>query len=310
MQLLAFIILYPLLWCISILPFRILYFLSDILYVFTYYIIGYRKKTVRENIQLAFPLLSDKERYSIEKKSYHHLCDNLLEMVKTLTISQKEIDKRFVFSNIEVMHEMESRGKSIAVFCVHYASYEWLLVMNVHLHNKGYGIYKKIRNKYFDQLVRDIRSKFHATLIDTKESVKAIIENKRKGILGSYGFVADQSPKLDKALYWHTFMGIEVPVHVGAEVLAKRMDMNVMYAKVEIVKRGYYKTTFVPMVDHPRDYPNYEITDKYLALVEEQIYAAPEYYLWTHKRWKHRGKKPIAKQEIENQKSSIKNQMS
>ena len=124
MQFLLYIFLYPILWCISILPFRMLYIVSDGVYVLTYYIIGYRKKTVRENLALALPQLSEKERLDIEKKSFHHMCDVFLEMIKTLTISKSEMDKHYVFNNLEVYSDLEKKGKSIALLCAHYASYE------------------------------------------------------------------------------------------------------------------------------------------------------------------------------------------
>ncbi|ESU26700.1 lipid A biosynthesis acyltransferase [Flavobacterium limnosediminis JC2902] len=287
MQLLVFLLVYPILWCISILPFRLLYFVSDCLYVLVYYIIGYRKKVVRQNLALALPHLSEKERLRVEKESYHHMVDGFLEMIKTMTISDKEINKRFTFTNMELYDEYEAKGKSIAIFCAHYSSYEWLLIMNKHIKFEGFGIYKKIRNKYFDKLVRDIRGKFNATLIDTKETTAVMVSNYKKGIKGVYGFAADQSPKVWKAQHWTKFMGVEVPVHTGAEMLAKRMDMNVLFVKGEKLGRGRYQATFVPMVENPKEVPNYELTDMFFRMVEQQILEKPEYYLWTHKRWKH-----------------------
>lgn len=293
MQLLLFLIIYPFLWLISILPFRILYFFSDLTYVLVYKIIGYRKKTVRENLALALPHLSDKERLIIERKFFHHFCDGFFEMIKTMTISTKEMDKRFKFTNLELYLELESKQKSIAIMCAHYASYEWLVSMNRHINFRGYGIYKKIANKYFDKLVQDIRGKYDAYLIDTKNSIRVMSDNKKAGILGVYGFASDQSPKLGKAFHWNTFMGIEVPVHTGAEMMVKKMDMNVLFVKGEKLKRGYYQATFVPMADNPKEVPNYEITDMFFRMVEQQILEKPEYYLWTHKRWKHANKKTI-----------------
>ena len=130
MQFLIFIIAFPLLWLVSILPFRIFYWLSDCIYVLVYHVIGYRKKTVRENLALALPNLTDKERLVIEKKSYHHLCDMFLEMVKTMTISSEEMNKRFTITNIELIKEYEKKGKSIMLIASHYASWEWLITLN------------------------------------------------------------------------------------------------------------------------------------------------------------------------------------
>lgn len=288
MRFIIYLLVYPFLWCISMLPFRLLYIFSDFVYLIVYYIIGYRKKTVRENLAIALPHLSDEERLVIEKKSFQHLCDMFLEMIKTMTISTKEINNRFVFTNLEVYKKLEEQDKSIAMMLAHYASYEWVISMNAYITFNGYAIYKKIANPYFDKLVRDIRSRFNANLITTKETIPCIISNKKNKLLSIYGFASDQSPKVSSAFHWQKFMGIEVPVHTGAEMLSKKYDMNVIFLKVKKVKRGYYEASFEILSENAQEVHNYEITDKFLKLVEQQIYEAPEYYLWTHKRWKHK----------------------
>ncbi|MDI6033504.1 lysophospholipid acyltransferase family protein [Flavobacterium sp. LB2P84] len=288
MQFLVFILTFPFLWIISILPFRIFYWFSDFIYLVVYYIIGYRKKTVKENLALALPHLSDKERLVIEKKSYHHLCDMFLEMIKTMTISADEMNKRFVVTNIELVKEYENKGKSTVLLASHYASWEWLLSINQKTKFKGIGVYKKIANKYFDKLIRDIRSKYNAELVETKKAIPLMAENQKNGILSMYGLASDQSPKLNRAFHWDKFMGVEVPVHTGAEMLAKKYDLNVLFVKVKKVKRGFYEATFVPITDNPRSIPDFEITNTFLREVEKQIMEAPEYYFWTHKRWKHK----------------------
>ena len=270
------------------LPFRLLYLFSDFVYLIVYYLIGYRKKTVRENLALALPHLSYEERLIIEKKSFRHWCDMFLEMIKTMTISNTEINKRFVFINMEVYKKLEAQEKSIAIMLAHYASYEWVISMNAYVKFSAFAIYKKLANPYFDKLVRDIRSRFKANLITTKETIPVIIENNRNKLLSIYGFASDQSPKISSAFHWQKFMGIEVPVHTGAEMLSKKYDMNVIFLKVTKVKRGYYQAIFEVLSENAKEVPNYEITDKFLKLVEQQILEAPEYYLWTHKRWKHK----------------------
>ena len=288
MQFLVYIIVFPILWIISILPFRVFYWFSDLMYIIVYRIVGYRKKTVRENLALSLPHLSIEERLAIEKKFYHHLCDLFLEMVKTLSISKEEMDKRFKITNIELVKEFEKKGKSVALLTSHYASWEWLMTLNNQTSFFGIGVYKKIGNKYFDQLVRDIRSKFNAELAETKQAIPLMRENQKSGKMCMYGLVSDQSPKLDRAFHWHTFMGVEVPVHIGAEMLAKRYDMNVLFVDVKKVKRGFYEATFIDLSSDARSVPDFEITEQFLKLVEQQILDAPEYYLWTHKRWKHK----------------------
>ena len=290
MQLLFFLIIYPIIWLISILPFPLLYLFSDFVCFWVYTVFGYRKKVVRENLAMTLTHLSEKERIVIEKKFYHHMCDMFLEMVKTMSISQKEMEKRFVFTNLDLYLDMEKKGKSIALLCAHYASYEWAVSMNYHIKFEGYGIYKKLSNKYFDKMVKNIRSKFKATLINTRETVPTIESNARTKHLGAYGFASDQSPQASKANHWTAFMGIEVPVYTGAEMLAKRFDMNVIFLKNKRIKRGYYEATFELIADNPKEVPDFQISDEFLRRVEKQIYEAPEFYLWTHNRWKHKRK--------------------
>ncbi len=286
MQRLVYLLAYPILWIVSILPFPIFYFLSDCISFIAFYIARYRRKTVHDNIALALPELSKKERYQIEKKFYKHMIDMFMEMIKTMTISEKEIQKRFTFSNLDLFKEYENKNKSIILFYAHYASWEWSIALGSHTKFKAYGIYKKIKNPYIDNLVRNIRSKFDATLIDTKSTTKTVTSNQKKGILGVYGFISDQTPSRQRAKYWNTFMGHKVPIHTGGETLARTLDMNVLYMAVKKVKRGYYEATFIPLTDSILTLPEYEVSKRFIREVEKQIYAEPQYYFWTHKRWK------------------------
>ncbi len=288
MQRLAYLIAYPFLWILSILPFPIFYFISDVFFVLVYYIIGYRKKTVRHNLALTLPHLNEKERLKVERKFYQHMVDMFMEMIKTLSISTKEIQKRFQFTNLELIHEYEKKNKSIILFYAHYASWEWSITLGTYVSFKGFGIYKEIKNPYFDNLVRRIRSRFDATLIDTKATTKMVTQNQQKGILGIYGFISDQTPTKSKARFWDDFMGHRVPIHTGGEGLARSLDMNVLYMAVNKVKRGHYEATFIPLTDNIQALPEYEVSHRFIKEVEKQIYAQPEYYFWTHKRWKFR----------------------
>ncbi|MFI1773612.1 lysophospholipid acyltransferase family protein [Thalassobellus citreus] len=291
MQFLAYILVYPLLWLISILPFKILYFVSDGVYILLYYIIGYRKKVVTNNLKLVFPEKTEKEITIIRKKFYHHLCDMFLEMAKTMTISRKQLKKRFVIKNPEELKRLESLDKSVLLMYGHYASWEWSVELQNYATYKGLGVYKQLANKYFDKLVRDIRSKFGTTLISTKETISTINQNETNGIKSVVAFLSDQSPRLTKEGYWSNFMGIEVPCFTGAERLAKKLDLTIAYLKVTKVKRGHYEAEIMTLAENSNDYKDYELTDMFLREVEKQIYEAPEFYFWTHKRWKHKGKK-------------------
>ncbi|MEY8779842.1 lysophospholipid acyltransferase family protein [Allomuricauda sp. XS_ASV26] len=292
MQLVVYILVYPLLWLISRLPFKIIYFISDGVYVLLYKVIGYRKKVVRGNLKLVFPDKSDAERILIEKKFYQHMCDMFLEMIKTMGISNKQLQQRFTFSNLEVLHQLEAKNKSIMLMFPHYASWEWVIALDAHIASKGYAIYQKIGNRYFDKLVRDIREKFGTTLITTKETRDIVAQNKKEGNLSMYGILSDQSPMIKKALLWTPFMGITVPAHTGAEMLCKKLDLPAVYLKVSKEKRGHYSGTFSLITEKPKEMEEFALTKAFLALVEESINEAPEYYFWTHKRWKHKDKMP------------------
>ncbi len=287
MQFLVYILVYPILWIISILPFRLLYLFSDGVYILIYYIVGYRKKVVNDNLRLVFPNKSDDEINKIRKKFYHHLCDMFLEMAKTMTISENELKKRFKIKNPEEFKRLESLNKSIILIFGHYASWEWSIVIQNYINFKGLAVYKKLANSHFDKLVRNIRSKFDTALISTKETIGYINELEKNNIKSITGFISDQSPKVTNDVYWHEFMGINVPCFTGAERLAKKLDFTTAYLKVIKVKRGYYEAEIITLAENSLEYPDYQLTNMFLHEVEKQIHEAPEYYFWTHKRWKH-----------------------
>ena len=295
MNFIIYLLVYPLLWCISKLPFPIFYSISDCFYILLYRIVGYRKKTVRENIRMTMPELSKAELKKVEKESFRHLCDIFLEMIKTLTISENELKKRYTFTNVEAIHQVEKQGKSIMLFCAHYANWEWMIILDQYVAYKGYAVYKKINNPYFDNLIKRIRARFGTTLVEMKETIRLIRQNELENNHGIYAFISDQSPMVSHANYWQDFMGIEVPVFTGGEALCKKFDMVPMYLKVTYLKRGHYQATFIPLYsegENVKEIPNYELSNRFLKEVEKSIREAPSYYFWTHKRWKHRGKKP------------------
>ena len=174
----------------------------------------------------------------------------------------------------------------------HYASWEWIFVLQRYVPHRGYAIYKRLGNKYFDALVKRIRAKYNTFLITNKEAVSTLVKAKQDKELTLNGFISDQTPKQNKAYHWNEFMGIKVPIHTGAETMAKRLDMAVVFCKVKKVKRGFYEATFKTLATNPNEFKDFEISDIFMKLVEEQIREAPEYYLWTHKRWKHMDKVP------------------
>lgn len=289
MNALIFYLVYPILWLISKLSFRAIYVFSDAVFVLIYHIFGFRKKVVRSNLKLCFPEKSESELKSIEVKFYHHLCDIFLEMIKTLDLKPEDLKERFIITNPEAIKEIDHSGKSAIIMCAHYASYEWITAIKTYDADlKAFGIYKKIKNPYFDNMVKKIRTRFNTDIIDKNEATKTMLRNKVNHIGGYYGMVADQSPKAAKITYWGNFMGQETPMFVGSEIMAKRLDFSVYYFQINKVKRGVYQAELIQLAEKPKSIENFKITDQYFELVEAQIRKAPEFYFWIHKRWKHK----------------------
>lgn len=292
MQFLIFAITYPIIWLLSLLPMKILYLLSDFLYLIFFYLIGYRKKVVLENLQLAFPKKELDELRTIQKKFFKHFTDIFVESIKAFTISKRTIRKRYKYINPELINDLYDKGRSIAFMGAHQANWEWSISIPLVVKITCFGAYTRIGNSYFDKTVKDSRTKFGFIGYKTTETIKSISKNFDEGVQGLYLLLSDQSPQIHKTHYWREFMGVKVPIHTGAEMIAKKFNMAVVNYTVKKVKRGYFEVTFETITEHPNEFKNYEITDRYLGIVERNIIDQPEYYLWSHKRFKHRNKVP------------------
>lgn len=293
MQLLTYIVLFPFFWLLSILPMRLLFIISDIISFILYYIVGYRKKIVRSNIKLCFPEKTTKERLDIEKKAFKHFVDIFMELIKSFSITEKEISKRLMITNPELLDSFYEKNKSVIFLSGHYANWEWVsFIVERSLKYNMSVVYKQLSNKYFDKLIKNTRIKFGVKFVPTKEFYPEILSNLKNNKIQAYGFLADQNPRWEKIKYWGEFMGIEVPVIVGPETIARKLDLPVFYFQTERIKRGVYQSTFVLLEEQPKEAPLYQLTDKYMGALENQIRKAPEFYFWTHRRFRHMGKKP------------------
>ncbi|HLV91889.1 MAG TPA: lysophospholipid acyltransferase family protein [Aequorivita sp.] len=288
MQRLIYIIVYPILWLISILPLQILYIKSTVFFFLIYHVIGYRKKVVKDNLALVFPEKTQKERNYIAREFFKHFCDIIVETIKVFTISEKEIRKRFVVTNAEMLDEYYNKDRSILLMAGHYNNWEWTGILNKLMDFEAHAVYKPLANKQLDALVKKTRGHFGGTIVSNKKIVSTLFRKWRKGQKTLTYILSDQTPKLGSFKYRDTFLGIDVPMFTGTEELAKKLDFSVLYLRVEKQKRGYYTATFVPLVDYPKEYKDFEITRMFFDTLENQIHEKPEFYLWSHKRWKHR----------------------
>ena len=292
MQRAVYLIAYPFIYLIASIPFNILYVFSDFLRLIIYNLLGYRKKIVRSNLRKAFPHKSEDDLKWIEKRFYKHFCDITLEAFKSLTISSEEMQKRMVFKNLDVLTQFEKGNRSVIIMCGHYASWEWMLSIGYHTVSQGYGIYTPIMNKYLNKLIIKIRKKHRGNLISRYSAIQQIKNLHDEGNIAVYGFVSDQSPRPKPKSYWRPFLGVKVPVFVGAEMVARELDFGVVYAKINRVKRGYYEASFELISDQPKKTKLNRITDTFTEWLEQDIYSDPTQYLWTHKRFKHADKAP------------------
>ena len=290
MQRAVYLIAYPFIYLIASIPFNVLYVFSDFLRLIIYNLLGYRKKIVRSNLRKAFPHKSEDDLKWIEKRFYKHFCDITLEAFKSLTISSEEMQKRMVFKNLDVLTQFEKGNRSVIIMCGHYASWEWMLSIGYHTVSQGYGIYTPIMNKYLNRLIIKIRKKHRGNLISRYSAIQQIKNLHDEGNIAVYGFVSDQSPRPKPKSYWRPFLGVKVPVFVGAEMVARELDFGVVYAKINRVKRGYYEASFELISDQPKKTKLNRITDTFTEWLEQDIYSDPTQYLWTHKRFKHADK--------------------
>lgn len=286
MQAIAFYIFYPIIWIISRFPPRMAYMLSDLVFLLLFYVIKYRKDVIVSNLKTAFPDKSEAEIHSLHKASTKHFCDSFIEVILSMGLSHDEMRKRFVFKNITVARSLYDQKKPVIILFGHQASYEWTMCIDGQSNYKVVAVYKPLANKYFNDLIVNIRKKFNSTLIPSHKATKAIATSIENGELALYGLVADQAPARYRATHFTTFFNKPSAVFTGGERLARKHNTAVLFLAVEKVKRGFYEATFHTITENASETDEWEITDQFFDLLEQQIRKQPEYYLWSHKRWK------------------------
>ncbi len=279
---------YIVFYLLSLLPFRLLYGLSDFLYVIMYHVAGYRKGVVRKNLNRSFPDKSEAERKQIERKFYHWLCDYFMESIKLLSISEKELRRRFTITNSAEIEQCFEEGQSTAAILGHYCNWEWLSCVGIDLpSSRKVGlIYHPLRNKYFDKLFIALRSHMGGVTVPKQDILRYLIRYKRDGIMSLFGYIADQGPKMGNIHLWLDFMHQDTPVFTGAERIMRKMNNAVFYVEMTRPKRGYYTCTYHLITREPAKLPEHEITRRFFQLLEQTIEKRPEFYLWSHNRWK------------------------
>lgn len=273
------------LYLLSLFPFWFLYCLSDILFVILYYVIGYRRKVVQDNLSNAFPEKTTNERRDIERKYYRYLADLIMETIKMITISEKEVMRRMTPTNPGLMAEYLARDTHVIAVASHYCNWEMAtLRFGLSTDKKRLIVYKPLTNAVFNDFFNRARSRFGSIMISMKQTLRKIAEYKKENFI--IVLASDQTPVKDDANYFIDFLNQPTAVFLGIEKLAKMVNGIVVFYKLELVKRGYYTFTFVPLVEQPKNTEPFEITGMHVRYLESMIIERPEYWLWSHRRWK------------------------
>ncbi|MBL7983038.1 MAG: lysophospholipid acyltransferase family protein [Flavobacteriales bacterium] len=277
----------PFIYGISLLPFPLLYLLSDGIYWILFRLIGYRKDVVLTNLRNSFPEKSEAEIKAIADRFFRWFCDLVLETLKTLTISPEQTRERVRFENVDLLRSYAEQGKSIILVLGHYGN--WELAGARYSAEAGipplYVIYHPLANTHFDRLVYHMRTRHGTRLYTMKETSKAMIRD--KDLLTATAFIADQTPAPERA-YWMSFLNQDTPVFLGTEALSKKLDKPIVYIRITRPERGRYVMSVECLVDAPRNTEEGEITEIHTRRLEQDIRLHPELWLWTHRRWKHR----------------------
>lgn len=283
-----------LLRALALLPLGALYLISDIVAFVLRHIVRYRRKTVRKNLSESFPDKSTAQLREIERSFYRNFADYIFETIKLLHISDEEMSRRMKFDNIELVDRLLGEGKSIAVYFSHCGNWEWAPSITLHsafAPDSGavYGqVYRPLRNQWFDTLMLRLRSRFGSHSYPKKTVMRELIREKRTGLPAMVGFMSDQKPSHGDTIHIVRFLNHPTAVITGTETLARRLGMAAIYWDVTKISRGHYRITNRLISDNLDNEPQYSITDRYAAMLEETIRRNPPIWLWTHKRWKHK----------------------
>jgi KDO2-lipid IV(A) lauroyltransferase len=291
MSAIGFYIFYGINWVITLLPLRVLYLVSDLLFLVLYYFPSYRRGVVATNLKNSFPEKTSEELKTIEKKFYKHLADLMIETLKLTPMSKAEQNRRFSYSNLEIIHRLREEKRDIIAVLGHYNNWEWPTLLPFYLQYKTIIIFKPLQNKYFNRFINNQRSKYGIVLTPTHNVIRDIIVNKKNNVNTLSVFLSDQIPSIGDIRYWTTFLNQDTAVFTGAGKIAAKYDMAVVYFHIQKIKRGHYNLDIELLFDHTKGLPESIITESHVRKLEEIITAKPEYWIWSHRRWKH--KKPV-----------------
>jgi KDO2-lipid IV(A) lauroyltransferase len=272
----------------SLLPMRVHYVISDLMFWLLYKLVGYRRNVVRKNLTESFPEKSEEELRRIERGFYHFFCDYLVETVKLMTISREEMKRRVVFKHAELVDEIMGSGQSIALYLGHYCNWEWVSSIPLWVNPNAWcgQVYHPLENKDFDKLFLKIRERMGANCIAMQDTLREVVKHKRENQPIIIGYISDQVPYWTNIHHWVNFLHHDTPVLTGTERIVHRMGHAVLYLDIQRVRRGYYEAEFKLVTRDSQKMKDFELTDIYFEMLEKSIRRSPEFWLWSHNRWK------------------------
>ena len=284
----AYYLLYTVWFAFSLLPFCILYVLSDFLYFISYYVVKYRRRVIRMNITSSFPEKNENELRAIEKGFYHWFCDYLVETIKLMTMSKQQLMRHLVFTGTDVIDKYIEEERSCGVYLGHYGQWEWITSLPYWISDKGLctQIYHPLENKRFDSLFKKVREKQGARCIAMAETLRRVVAYQQQKQPIVMGYISDQVPFWNNIHHWFNFLNHDTPVLTGTEKIIKATNQVVFYCDVSRIKRGYYRCDMQLITDKPREKTDFELTDLYFKKLQATIRRDPTLYLWSHNRWK------------------------
>jgi Kdo2-lipid IVA lauroyltransferase/acyltransferase len=278
---------YLLIYPVSILPFPALYAVSDLIFILLFHVLRYRRKVVYSNLTNSFPEKSKREIDQIARNFYRHFCDLIMESLKLFTISEKEVRQRITFDDLDLLHRFYEEKKSVILAGGHYNNWEFFAVaVQLYLKHQVVALYKPLANPWFDKKMRETRGRYGMQMIPIQQ-VKTVFQQDQEIPTASI-FGMDQSPSKGRNSHWMRFMNQETAVSFGTEKYARESGQPVVFGRILKLRRGYYKVRFELLSDEHQSFSHGGIVEKAMHMLEEDIRKEPEWWLWTHRRWKHR----------------------
>ena len=285
MQAIIFYLVYPFVYLLSSLSFRVLYRVSDVLYRLLKWS-GYRRSVIQENLRKSFPEKKDSEIDKITNLYYKYLCDLILETLKTRNMTVEEVNERCKFNKPEWLDRLAQEGQSFIIIMGHYGNWEWAgpsFMLNAK--HQLVVIYRPLSDPYFEKMMTRMRTRFGTRITPVNHTLRDMVANRKQ--LTATAFIADQSATPVNA-YWTTFLNQDTPVFTGPEKLAVKFDYPVVYVTLRRVRRGYYEVFLEMLCAVPKETTENQISEAFMHRLEQEIQQDPVIWLWSHRRWKHK----------------------